>query len=114
MAPGIADSLKRGSRKARQTKNEPAAAPLPIAYCPLPSLGMRHRTFLVEAILPELAIERGTADAETAGDFAHVAGIMLDGQANDVALDGFQGSQVAGFIIKVEAARFQLCGFLED
>src|ERR1700733_15139742 len=45
---------------------------------------------LVEAEFFQLAVKRGAADAEAAGDFGHVAVIMIDGHADNFILDLFE------------------------
>ena len=40
---------------------------------------------VLQALFADLAVEGGAADAEPAGDFAHVAGVDFDGQLDQVA-----------------------------
>src|SRR5581483_12345338 len=51
-----------------------------------------------QALFADLAVKRRAADAEAPGHLAHVAGVDLDGELDQVALDLLQRAQVAALV----------------
>lgn len=52
-----------------------------------------------------LAVERRAADAEAAGDFRHVALVLVDGEADHFRLDVLELAHVARFVGDRDAVR---------
>src|SRR5882757_5227767 len=64
--------------------------------------------FRVDAVFLELPVERGTADAEAAGDLAHLAVVMVDRQLDHFEFDVGERAHVAALVERPQRTETKL------